>query len=81
MPSSRYDEKREWLKRRADRISFLIVATDLPQIDLLIEEEKLRRECERIFPESMHLFDMIYSSRFQRLKDQFRPGLEEENPV
>lgn len=65
-------EKRMWLKRRADRISFLIVATDLPEIDLLIEEENLRVDCRRMFPDRMDLFEMIYAARFKRLKEQFR---------
>ena len=64
--------KMDYLKRRADRISFLIVATDYPEIDLLIEEEKLREECSELFPDRMHLYEMIYAARFRRLKAQFR---------
>jgi hypothetical protein len=64
--------KMELLSRRADRLSFLIVATDLPEIDLIIEEENLRELCARLFPDRLDLFEMIYSSRFRRLKEQFR---------
>ncbi|MHC4942123.1 MAG: hypothetical protein ACYTG7_03805 [Planctomycetota bacterium] len=60
------------LKRSADRIAFLIVASDYPEIDLTIEEEKLRDLCARLFPDRLDLFEMIYSARFQRLKEQFR---------
>ena len=68
----------EILKRKADRISFLIVASDYPEIDLQIEEENLREECERLYPESMDLFEMVYDSRFDRLWEQFREEEAEE---
>jgi hypothetical protein len=64
--------KMEVLKRKADRISFLIVATDYPEIDVQIEEEKLREECSRHFPDRMDLYEMIYAARFRRLRAQFR---------
>ena len=71
--------KMESLQKGADRIAFLIVATDLPEIDLVLEEEKLRQECEALFPDRMELFEMIYTSRFKRLKEQFRG--KKKNPV
>ncbi len=64
--------KMEYLKRRADRIAFFIVASDLPEIDILIEEENLREECSQLFPDRMHLYEMIYDARFRRLFEQFR---------
>lgn len=60
------------LKRAADRISFLIVASDYPDIDVEIEIAKLEELCGRLFPERMDLFEMIYIARFNRLKEQFR---------
>ncbi len=60
------------LSRRADRLSFLIVATDCPRVDVDIEREALRRRCRDLFPDKMHLFEMIYESRFRRLWEQFR---------
>jgi hypothetical protein len=60
------------LQRAADRISFLIVATDYPQIDIEIERRNLRELCRRLFPDKMDLFEMIYSARFRRLWEQFR---------
>ena len=65
-------EKQDWLKRKADRISFLIVASDLPDIDIQIEEENLREACSQLFPDRLYLFEMIYAARFRRLKEQFR---------
>ena len=67
-------EKMDNLKRQADRISFLIVASDYPEIDIHIEEENLREECARLFPDRNELFEMIYAARFRRLMAQFRPG-------
>ncbi len=60
------------LQRAADRISFLIVASDYPEIDLLIERRNLRRLCGRLFPDRMGLFDHVYEARFRRLWEQFR---------
>ena len=68
-------ERREAMhrfQRKADRIAFLIVATDYPRVDVLIETENLREECGRLYPDSMDLFEMIYDSRFDRLWEQFR---------
>ena len=63
----------EDLKRKADRICFLIVASDYPDIDIDIEILNLRKWCGRYFPERRNLFEIIYVNRFQRLREQFRP--------
>jgi hypothetical protein len=60
------------LQRAADRIAFLIVATDYPQVDIEIERRNLRELCRRLFPDRLELFGMVYESRFRRLWDQFR---------
>ena len=60
------------LQRGADRICNLILYSDYPEVDILIERGKLRYRCERMFPDRMELFDMIYESRFDRLWEQFR---------
>ncbi|MBM4142094.1 MAG: hypothetical protein FJ225_00655 [Lentisphaerae bacterium] len=59
-------------QREADDIRRLIVNTDLPWIDIEIRIEKLRREAERLFPRKRDLFTMVYESRFQRLREQWR---------
>lgn len=61
------------LKYRADRICALIVASDYPDVDIDIEISGLRRWCEKHFPDRGDLFEMVYVSRFQRLREQFRP--------
>lgn len=69
-------EKLHEFQRMADRVSFLIVASDYPRVDVEIEIEKLRRECDRRYPGREALFEMIYESRFERLWEQFREGEE-----
>jgi hypothetical protein len=66
------NEKLAAFQRKADRISFLIVASDYERIDVEIEKAELREECARVFPDKLELYDMIYESRFQRLWEQFR---------
>jgi hypothetical protein len=70
-PSSRI-EPALLLQRRADRIASLIVASDYPDIDIDIEIRKLRRWCATNLPDRLDLFDLVYASRFQRLREQFR---------
>lgn len=60
------------IKDFADRISFLIVNTDYPGLDIEVEKKKLREKTERLFPDKIHLYDLIYETRFKRLHEQFR---------
>jgi hypothetical protein len=60
-------------QRKADEISFLIINSDLPWVDIAIQIQKLREEAELLFPDKMYLFEMIYISRFTRLWQQWRP--------
>ena len=62
-------------QRRVDRLSFLIVATDISERDINIERLFLRTEAARLFPDRFHFYEMLYESRFRRLLEQFR------NPV
>ncbi len=75
MESAR-DGKRDYvlLQRRADRLSSLIVASDYPAIDIVIEIRKLREFARERFPDRVRLFEMVYESRFRRLWQQFREG-------
>jgi hypothetical protein len=59
-------------QRRADRLCFLIVATDCPERVINIERLFLRTEAARLFPEKFHLYEMLYEARFRRLWEQFR---------
>jgi hypothetical protein len=60
------------LTRAAERVSFMIVATDTPRIDVDLERAALRRRCQELFPDKLEVFDLIYESRFRRLWEQFR---------
>jgi hypothetical protein len=57
---------------RADTICILIVASDLPEIDIEIEKNKLRVEVEEKWPDKLRLYEMIFESRFDRLWKQWR---------
>jgi hypothetical protein len=61
------------LRRRVDRIAFLIVASDYPDVDVEIEIRNLRRWCAERLPDRLELFDLVYGHRFRRLREQFRP--------
>ena len=65
-------EKMTQLARGADRICALILYSDLPEVDIAIERAKLREAAEKLFPEKLDLYEMIYESRFDRLLSQFR---------
>ena len=60
------------LSRAVDYISYLIVSTDTPRVDIEIKSADLKRRCLELFPDKGHLFDLLYKSRFRRLWDQFR---------
>ena len=64
-------KKMTLLQREADRIAVLILSTDLPPIDIVIQVERLRELCEELFLGRDDLFEMIYASRFERLREQF----------
>ena len=59
-------------QRHVDRLCLLIVASDCPDREIDIERLHLRVQAVALFPEKMPLYDMIYESRFRRLRQQFR---------
>jgi len=60
------------LQRRTDRICSLILISDYPDVDIVVERSLLRGEIADHYPESLDLYDQIYESRFDRLWEQFR---------
>ena len=60
----------EDLARRADRITSLVLYSDLPRVDIEIEIEKLRAFCRERFADRMDLFEMVYAGRWRRLREQ-----------
>jgi hypothetical protein len=59
-------------QRRVDRLCLLIVASDCSNREIDIERLHLRVQAATLFPEKMPLYDMVYESRFRRLRQQFR---------
>ncbi|HEX5011242.1 MAG TPA: hypothetical protein VFY71_12665 [Planctomycetota bacterium] len=63
------------LAQGADRICRLILDAELPEVDVDIAIENLRDEADELFPGTGELFERIYESRFQRLREQFPRGV------
>jgi len=59
-------------QRYVDRLCLLIVASDCSDREIDIERLHLRVQAAVLFPEKMPLYDMVYESRFRRLRQQFR---------
>jgi hypothetical protein len=59
-------------QRHVDRLCLLIVASDCSDREIDIERLHLRVQAATLFPEKMPLYDMVYESRFRRLRQQFR---------
>jgi len=60
------------LQRLADRVSSMIVTSSYSDLECALAEREVRMECLRLLPDRMELFDRIYTSRFRRLREQFR---------
>lgn len=60
------------LQLGADRITNLILHSDLEWIDIAIEINALRERCRVRAPDKVELFDGIYGMRFDRLWQQWR---------
>ena len=58
------------LRRRADRITALLLYSDLPPIDIEIQAASLRAWVEDHLPDRLPLFEMVYESRWTRLRNQ-----------
>ncbi|MFH1277122.1 MAG: hypothetical protein ABIK65_01920 [Candidatus Eisenbacteria bacterium] len=65
------DSAGDELQRHADRVTSMILFSDLPDVDLDIAIAALRRRCEELMPDRIHLFDWVYGARFKRLREQF----------
>ncbi len=60
------------LQRQADRVASMIVTSTCSDIECALAERELRMECLRLCPDRMELYDLIYTARFRRLREQFR---------
>jgi len=59
-------------QRKADRVASLVLAGDIPDVDVEIAINELRQRCRELYPDTEYLFELIYESRFRRLWEQFR---------
>jgi hypothetical protein len=62
----------EILQRQADRVASMIVTSCYTDLECALAERELRMECLVLLPERMELYDLVYTSRFRRLREQFR---------
>ncbi len=60
------------LRRQADRVASMIVMSCYSDLECALAERELRMEFLSLLPERMGLYDLIYTARFRRLRDQFR---------
>ncbi len=60
------------LARRSDRIVSLILFSDLPWIDIVLEIQRMRDLVEAEAPEMLDAFERIYAARFERIRQQWR---------
>lgn len=66
------DEAIRHFERQADLICEMIVTGDVPELDIEIQQTRLREALVREFPDKHTLYPLIYESRFRRLWQQFR---------
>lgn len=66
------EEKLMEIKKAQDRIAFLIMNSDYEAVDIEIEKGKFKELIRGLFPDKVHLYDLIYEPRFKRLWEQFR---------
>ena len=70
----------EIFSAHVDRLCLLIVASDCSDREIDIERLHLRVQAAALFPEEMPLYEMVYESRFRRLRQQFFVSrLEDKN--
>ena len=62
----------EQLKRMADSVARMILTSSFSDLDCALAERELRMECLQLLPEKMDLYDLVYTARFRRLREQFR---------
>jgi hypothetical protein len=60
------------LQRLADRVASMIVTSSYTDLECALAERELRMECLHLLPDRMELYDLVYTARFRRLREQFR---------
>lgn len=62
----------EALRLSSDRICNLILHADLDWVDIEIQINNMRDFCRLHSPSKMELFEMVYASRFLRIRDAWQ---------
>lgn len=70
------EHRTQELQKQADRICSRILDEEYPDIDVEIAIANLREQAVEWFPDREELFEMIYASRFERLRQQFRSAAD-----
>ena len=65
-------EKAKEIQRDAQRICQMILDENCSAIDIEIAKRTLEEKVEKLFPDKMETYRMIYEARFERLWNQFR---------
>lgn len=71
-PCGRLTDAAEQLQRSADRVARMILTSSFSDLECALAERELRMECLALLPEKMTLYDLVYTARFRRLREQFR---------
>ncbi len=73
-------KKAKEIQDDAQQICQMILDDHCPAVDIEIAKDRLREKVEKLFPDKMEAYRMIYEARFKRLWEQFRTdgsGLDE----
>jgi hypothetical protein len=65
-------EKAREIQEDAQIICQMILNDDCPEVDIAIAQDALRDKVQKLFPDLMETYRMIYEARFTRLREQFR---------
>ncbi|MCD6080885.1 MAG: hypothetical protein B6D53_01910 [Candidatus Omnitrophica bacterium 4484_49] len=66
------DEKVLKVQREADKICQMILNPGFDRVDIEIAKQQFLNLLQELFPDKIHLYDLIFEPRFQRLWEQFR---------
>lgn len=69
-PPPRETEASAELRRRGDALTWTILYSDLPRVDVDIAIAGLRDWVERHLPDRLELYEMIWEARWDRLRAQ-----------
>ena len=50
----------------------MILTSSYSDLECVLAEKELRAECLHLLPGKMELYDLVYTARFRRLREQFR---------